>query len=198
MNKQKGFFTIFLLVILGLIVVGIGGYFYYIQNFTTPTSDVAVDTTNATDTSTTETSATTTAEENTNGKCGFYVTSPEINSKAVFPLTVTGMVDNTNREALGCSWQMFEGQAGIAELYFNYNNEGWKPVGTSSSIIVENWMSEKTSFKTILNFNNAGIGLPPNTPMKIVFTEENPAVIRPSLTFELPLNFLKSDADKKI
>lgn len=107
------------------------------------------------------------------GKCGLIVTSIQPNTQVSFPLTIQGTIDNSNSQNLGCSWQMFEGQAGLAQLYYNYENSGWKPIGVSSHVQVSDWTATRTSFSTTLNFNNGGIGIPGGTPMKISFTEEN-------------------------
>ena len=118
--------------------------------------------------------------------CGLKVTSIEANSEVSFPLTVKGEVDNTKASNTGCSWSMFEGQAGIAQLYFK-DDLGWVVLGVSSPIKVDEWMSEKTNFTTTLNFNNDGIGLKKGTIMKILFQEENPSGSGQVDSFELPL-----------
>lgn len=123
------------------------------------------------------------------GKCGFSATAPISGAVVGFPLTVTGFVDNSNRQNLGCSWQMFEGQAGIAQLYYNYGNRGWNQVGAPVPVRVSDWTAVKTSFSVTLNFSNDGIGLPIGTPMKIVFTEENASGLPGADTFELPVVF---------
>jgi hypothetical protein len=125
-------------------------------------------------------------EQVNNSKCGFQITSLSSGGKASFPLTISGVVDNSNSQNLGCAWQMFEGQAGIAQLYYKYPNSGWEIIGESKPIMVKDWTSNTTTFTTTLNFNNGGVGLQAGTPMKVVFTEENAAAIRPGLMFELP------------
>ena len=122
------------------------------------------------------------------GKCGFFVTSPSPNEKVSFPLTIKGAVDNSSRQSKGCSWQMFEGQAGVAQLYFKDTNK-WQKLGGSKPVPVENWMSTSTIFSVVLNFSNEGIGLPAGTLLKVVFTEENASGMPPVDTFELPLIF---------
>ncbi len=113
-----------------------------------------------------------------NGKCGLNIFSPSPNEKFTWPLVVKGKVATQRTEpSTDCSWQTFEGVSGRAQLYFNEDNKGWKPVG--DNVIFGPDFS--------ITFKFTEIGLPMNTPMKVVFTEENPAVIRPSLVFELPL-----------
>jgi hypothetical protein len=120
------------------------------------------------------------------GKCGLTVTSLSPNDKVGFPLTITGNIDNSNFKQLGCSWGSYKGVGGSAQLYFNYNNEGWKILGKTSMISAPNWTSIKSSFSTTLNFNNSGIGLPSGTPLKIVFSDDNATGLPPD-TFELPI-----------
>jgi hypothetical protein len=132
------------------------------------------------------------------GKCGIYVNSPMAYTPVKFPLTVTGTVNNTNYQEVGCSWGMFEGTAGIAQLYYNNNNSGWKTIGASVQVRVADWTKTNTTFTATLDFNNSGIGLGPNTPMKIVFTEENPSGIKPSDTFELFFNLASATSQPSI
>jgi hypothetical protein len=112
------------------------------------------------------------------------VTSISTNSKVSFPLTVTGTIDNSNTQT---PWTMFEGQAGTAQLYYNYQNSGWKVIGSSAPIKVKDWTAKSTTFTTTLNFNNEGIGLASGTPMKVTFTEEDPSGQGQTETVELPI-----------
>src|SRR3990167_11030697 len=121
------------------------------------------------------------------GKCGFTVTSISPNTPVSFPLTIKGLIDNSNSQKLGCTWNMFEGQAGTAQLYYNYKDSGWKLLGISVPIQVADWTQLNTSFSTTLNFNNGGIGLPDGTPIKITFTEENASGLPPVDTYDLPV-----------
>ena len=130
-----------------------------------------------------------------NGKCGLTVANPTNNSKVAFPLTVNGVVDNRNASKLGCSWTMFEGDAGTAQMYFRWLEHGvvrWSPVGQEAKMLVNNWMTTgPENFTATLNFNNEGIGLPAGTPMKVVFTEETGSGLPPIDTFELPFYLLQ-------
>ncbi len=123
------------------------------------------------------------------GKCGLLVTSHSPNEKVNFPITIKGVVDNSDRQSKGCAWQMFEGQAGVAQLYFKDTNSEWQKLGALTPVPVENWMSTSTLFSVGLNFNNEGIGLPAGTLLKVIFTEENASGMPPVDTFELPLVF---------
>jgi|GEM_PF-7089039 len=120
------------------------------------------------------------------GKCGLSITSPTPNTRVSFPLVIKGMVDNSNSKTLGCSWSMFEGQAGTVQL--SYLDKGvWHPLGVSVPVKVDDWTSTKINFAITLNFNNDGIGLVPGTELKVVFMGENPSGLAANnKTFELP------------
>lgn len=125
----------------------------------------------------------------TNSNCGFTVTSMKSGDSVAFPLTVSGLIDNSNKSAK-CKWQMFEGQAGSAQLYYNYKNSGWMKISSPAPIVVDNWMSDKANFTAKFAFMNKGDSLPAGTPMKVVFTEENPSGMTSGMggvdTLELP------------
>lgn len=113
-----------------------------------------------------------------NGKCGLTISSHVPNEKFTWPLAIKGkVVPQQSQIDNDCSWQTHEGVSGTAQLYFNEDNSGWRSVGDSVIFGPD----------LLVTFNYTEIGLPMNTPMKVVFTEENPAVIRPALVFELPL-----------
>jgi hypothetical protein len=121
------------------------------------------------------------------GKCGFSVSSPQANSSVTFPLTIKGVVDNSKAQQLGCSWSMFEGAAGGAQLYYNYQNQGWKTLNTPRAITVSSWMTTTTPFEFTMPFDNSSIGLPSGTPLKIIFSEDNASGLPPVDSYELPL-----------
>lgn len=126
------------------------------------------------------------------GKCGITVDQPLAHTNVKFPLNINGIIDNTNYKALGCSWGMFEGTAGVVQLFYNYNNQGWKSIGRSEPIYVDDWTTNYTFFKAVIaDSDNSLMEIPDNTPMKIVFTEENAAGFDSYDTFELPINFIK-------
>jgi hypothetical protein len=104
--------------------------------------------------------------------CGLAVTSIDTNEAVTFPITVTGNVDNTNSKNLGCRWQMFEGQAGSAQLYYQEGSV-WTKISSQVPVTVADWMSDKTTFSAKFPFQNKGEPLPAGTKMKIVFTEDN-------------------------
>ncbi len=119
----------------------------------------------------------------TQNHCGLTINSPTANSKVSFPLTVTGTVNNNNSSTLGCSWTMFEGQAGTAHLY-RWNN-GWQSVGNDIVLPVSNWMTTgPVSFSIAI----PNAGLSSGTNLKITFTEENPSDNPPVDTLDLFLS----------
>ncbi len=181
-NNQKNFLGLVVGIVVALVLAG--GAYVYLENkddnsSATETQQVVNNEQNTTPKSGNNISAKNTSSSvGVNGKCGLTVSSPFPNEKFTWPLVIKGKVapqkSQTNND---CSWQTFEGVSGTAQLYFNENNKGWKSVG--DSMIFGPDLS--------VTFNYTEIGLPMNTPIKVVFTEENPAVIRSSLVFELPL-----------
>jgi hypothetical protein len=171
-KHQSGGLLTLLLEIIALLIIVVGAYVYvrvnsdFLSQVLPGSSEVAVV---------------------TSGKCGLTVTSHSPKSKVGFPLVIKGVVDNSNSKADGCSWQMFEGQAGIAQIYFKSNDNEWKKIGESKPVIAENWTSVNSLFSVGLNFNNEGVGLPNSTELKVVFTEENASGMPPVDTYELPL-----------
>ncbi len=166
-NSQKGFIGKLVLIIIAILIIG-GLFLYYQNNNQSKVNNNVVD--------------------NFLSKCGFKVTSITPNEKVNFPLIVKGVIDNSNAKTLGCSWQMFEGEAGVAQLYFN-NNQSWNPIGVGVPINVADWMTTSTTFSVLLNFNNDGIGLSTGTLMKITFTEENPSGQGITDSIDLPIIF---------
>ena len=110
-------------------------------------------------------------------QCGFTINSPLANASVSFPLTIQGTVDNANASSLGCSWTMFEGEAGTAQLYFwEAGNNSRHVLNTPFIVKVTNRMTTgPVAASVVINFNNSWIWLSSWTPMKIVFTEENPS-----------------------
>ncbi len=123
--------------------------------------------------------------------CGMTITSPAKNAKITFPLTISGVVDNRDYAKLGCSWTMFEGEAGTAQIYYKGTpTSQWSRLGNPVVVPVLNWMTEgPVPFSVTLNFNNDGIGLGSTNPMKIVFTDNQQKDNTPATTLELPISF---------
>lgn len=176
------------LLLILIIIVALGTYLY--TNKTTPLP---------TDQSPTATTTDITPITITpNGTCGLFVTSHNPDSKASLlkPITISGIVDNTNREKLGCSWTMFEGQLGSAHAYVFVNN-AWKSISEETPVPVANWMTDKTTFSVEIKIDTGTMNIAEGTPLKVVFTEENPAAINPSKTYTLPLVTVYGELDQK-
>lgn len=105
--------------------------------------------------------------------CGLIIESPKAGDKITFPITVTGRIDNSR--APHCGWTMFEGQAGLAQLYIDNAGLGWDPIGKLSIITVEDSMSQETRFTTTIDFNNKGVGFKSGTKFHIRLTEDDPS-----------------------
>lgn len=197
-SPQKGFIFSILIIVLAIIITC--GIFYFVTRNDNKNPAVYVGE-NQNDISTSTSNSATSSTLNTINdslyKCGFKVISPSSNSKVDFPLEVKGVVDNRDSKISGCSWHMFEGQAGVAQLYF-YNINKWNPIGEGVPIKVVDWMTSLTSFDIVLNLKNDGVGLSAGTPMKIVFTEENASGQGPVDTYELPIILNKMNPDKSI
>ncbi|MEI6490872.1 MAG: hypothetical protein WCO16_03910 [bacterium] len=107
-------------------------------------------------------------------QCGPKVTSITENARVSFPISISGTINRYDKfKDDSCSWSIFEGQIGSAQLYYNYNNQGWKTVGLAAPVRITDTALDLFAFSTTLNFNNGGIGLPYGTPMKIVFKDED-------------------------
>ena len=174
-NTQSGFINIAISIIV-LIIVSVGAYFYTKNKIPSPTKHSKDITMN---------------DDKSVGKCGLNITNLSSNQKVSWPLIIKGAVDMKNSSG-DCVWQTSEGIAGTAQFYVyltEKNNEGkikgWTTIGKPVFMNLEKNESDKGDFTISFYFPEGGFQ--ENAPIKIVFTEENPAAIRPSLTFELPL-----------
>lgn len=163
-NSQKGLISWLSLILIGILIIA-GLFFYYQINKAKVNTITPVD--------------------NSVSKCGLKVTSLTPNEKVNFPLTISGVVDNSNAKNLGCSWQMFEGQAGVAKLYF-YNNGVWNIINSGVPIEVIDWMATTTNFSFVLDEN---VSVSSDSLMKVTFVEENPSGQGLADTLEIPIIF---------
>lgn len=125
------------------------------------------------------------------GKCGLLIQSPKNLSNIVLPVMVSGYIDNSRYKKEKCRWQMFEGQAGTARLYYDYNNQGWAELGEAIPIQVSNWMATTTPFLVGFYLHSSQIELPVGTPMKITFKEEDPSGANEPDKYDLLFSFAK-------
>lgn len=125
--------------------------------------------------------------------CGLFVTSPTPHGKVALtkPITVTGIIDNTDYKTRGCSWQMFEGQAGTAQAFIFINNQ-WVAISQKTPVPVANWMTEKTTFTVELGVTVNTSTLTEGIPVQVIFTEENTSGEPPVDTYTLPLTLTVS------
>ncbi len=134
-------------------------------------------------------------------KCGLKILNPAIGATVSFPLQVKGIVDNRNYKAIGCSWGLFEGQAGAVEVFANINNAGWKSVsywasnsnGPSAGFVPlmseGNWMtSGPVDVRASIMLDPKAGKIPAGTPMKLVIEEEDPSG-KGSERFEIPFTY---------
>lgn len=189
MNKQKGFTTIFGILLALLVIIGVGFFvFNAIEEEELPlaiegqkqniTEDVSAD---ASSGMTKEESV---IEEDEGQECirNIVINSNGDNVNPSFK--ITGVIDNTSPS---CFWGVFEGEAGGAQIYFSSKGE-WLKVGDIALIDItdENWMKPVNNFEINVGFNNEGIGLS-NEPLKVVLKDNNPKDDSINQIFEIPL-----------
>jgi hypothetical protein len=90
-------------------------------------------------------------------------------SNVAFPLSVTGIVDNTDAVELGCSWTMFEAQAAYMEL----KAENGAVVATGILETGEEWMTTGP-----VNFSGTlspATPIPAGTLLTLIVNEEDPS-----------------------
>ncbi len=100
--------------------------------------------------------------------CGLTITSPLPATTVTFPLTIQAVVDNTQAGTLGCSWTVFEAQAGTVTV----KDQNGAILGTGILSTTNDWMTTAPTpyTATITSLTN-----PTYTgPLSLVFNEENP------------------------
>lgn len=190
-NSQRGFVVPLVLVLIAFLLIGGGAYVYMQNQLSAAEVDPAfhlADRTSANESpKTISTIGSTTAPI---ANCGMTINSPFANAKVLFPLTVSGVIDNRDALKLGCLWGLFEGEAGNARLFFlEPGTSSWQQIGAPVVVVLgSNWMTAgPVPFSFNMTFNNDGIGLPSGTKMKIVFTDNQQKDGSTSSTLELPL-----------
>ncbi len=99
--------------------------------------------------------------------CGLTVNSPLAGSTVSFPLSVSATVDNTQSQSLGCSWTVFEAQAGSVTV----KDANGNVLGQSYLKTTGNWM---TTGPVVFTATIATLTNPSYTgPLTIVFEEED-------------------------
>ncbi len=152
MRKTSIFFVIFTL----LVIVFVGHYLIRKNNIPANTPPVEV----------------------AKGKCGLTIVSPAPQTVVSFPLPIHVIVDNTQAQALGCSWTVFEAQAGNVKVFDQNSQE----VGFSTLTTTEDWMTANP-----VNYYGTLVlaGTPASNNLTLVFTEDNPSGEGPIDTFTM-------------
>lgn len=78
--------------------------------------------------------------------CGLTVIEPLPSTKVSFPLSVSGIVNNTKAKELGCSWGVFEAVAGVIQV----KDENGKVISSDTPFTTnnQNWMTDPSSVYT--------------------------------------------------
>lgn len=100
--------------------------------------------------------------------CGLTVISPLSNTIVSSPLIANAIVNNTNKTALGCSWTVFEAQAGVASLVDSTGTQ----VGFALLQTTSDWMTDgPVPYTGTITFS----AQPAPGPLSLVITEDNPS-----------------------
>ncbi len=185
-------------VIASIIVILIVGFALYSSNKNKTTTNTSTSQENTSTSKTPVSSINTSlnAKQPTAGtvllasKCGFKITYPAPGASVSFPLTIKGTIDHTDAQKnMGCTWNEIQGRAGSAQLFYNFNNSGWKSQSIPVPIITSGTQVASTSaFSVSLNFLNQGVGLPSGSKMKITFLENEVGITNPK-TFDFYVYF---------
>ena len=101
--------------------------------------------------------------------CGLIIDNPPVGSTVTFPLTINAVVDNTQAQALGCSWVVFEAQSGTVTVKDGSGNV----LAQTFLSTTADWM---TTSPTPYTATIASLSNPSYTgPLTLTFEEENPS-----------------------
>lgn len=161
-NLQKGSGEMIAIIVLLAIIVLILGYFAITKKSEAPdlSNDIVV--------APVENEIEEDDSAPTNSHCGLTVTYPVEGAVVNFPLTAIASVNNTNAEALGCSWTAFEAAAGPVRVMSGITEVGMGVLTTS-----EFWMTTNTV--NYVGEISLTTDVPPGTPLTLVFTEDDPS-----------------------
>ncbi len=114
--------------------------------------------------------------------CGLTIQHPVKDQKisTTTGIDIWAVLDNTKREALGCSWVAFEAQTGVVYV----KDADGKDIATPAPLTtIEEWMTEKAvNYSTHVSILNNYTG-----PATITIEEENPSGERPSKVISIPI-----------
>lgn len=114
--------------------------------------------------------------------CGITISNPTPTQAVTFPLTVNAIVNNSAATD-GCTWSLFEGQAGTVELKDqNGATLAKMPMQTPPQT---DWMTNgPVPFSAILTPSQA---IPSGTPLSLTFSEEDASGMGNSDTFSFTI-----------
>ena len=113
--------------------------------------------------------------------CGLTVNAPLPQTVVSGPISISAVVDNTTMSTLGCSWTVFEAQAGTIALVDANNTV----LGTGLLTTTADWM-------TIGPVTYTGMVTPSSpiasgTSLSLIFTEEDPSGMNTPDTLTVPV-----------
>ncbi len=115
------------------------------------------------------------------GARNIEVMEPVAGTKVVSPFILKVTVDNRTATP-GCSWTVFEAQAGVAKIY----DATGKEIGIGLLQTSEDWMNAgPTSFAGMVSFANTGTTT--TKDLHMVITEDDPSGLREPDRVEVPL-----------
>ncbi len=115
----------------------------------------------------------------TSKRCGLTVSSPLSNTAVTAPVAVTAIVNNSNPQ--GCTWTVFEAQAGSVALIDSSGNT----IGTSVLSTSDDWMtSGPVPYTASITPTRALIS---GEALSLVFTEEDVSGMGNVDTLSVPL-----------
>lgn len=113
--------------------------------------------------------------------CGLKIVKPEIDGRPIVsPLHIEAIIDNTKMETLGCSWGVFEAQAGTIQVTDTEGNI----LGTSTlNTVAEEWMTTSPTIYT----SDIELSYIPDNKIILTFTEDNSADFPNPDTFSISI-----------
>ena len=155
------------------------------QNATSTATETSINTGTGNPSTSAAPKVTTTAKSS-QSRCNFTITYPAAGSRVSFPLIVKGVIDENDSQKGKCAWYNIQSSAGTAQLFYNFNNYGWKSQGIAVPMTTTGTQVASTSAVTVtLNFLNQGVGLPSGSAMRITFVEFNPLSAPNPDTFDM-------------
>lgn len=159
-KKDWGAVNIVAIVVILLVIFGV---LYYLAPKITHTAYVA-----SLDTVSANSDSKTSAPE-LFSHCGLTVEKPVADSYVSFPTKVEVTVDNTKSDTLGCSWTLFEGQAGVVKVI----DQNGVQIAVSPLTTSEDWMTNgPVHFTAEFDLKNA---LSSGTLLMFQFVSEDPS-----------------------